>query len=379
MKLSRNFEVGERDDGSVLFRLPRNKGWRARKLGLLLVVPMFMCGGFGGGICFFFAAVVKNVPFFVYLFPIPFLLLAAFLAICIAWLLFGHITIQLNFDYIRRTFWLGPLPLLTSKCPVESVQRLSVVNWPEENTNDLVASRLPHSPSTLVWKYPKDVVAELAGELVGRLQLLTGRKDVGWDYESMAFTGERLVQPAGSRVRLEDTDTGFIFKIPRQGLLGPALFLFPFGLFFMAPGAVAIYHLVTDPKADPMLGVFLIPPAIGICIWWVALHLAYRRMELEVRDGDLNLRRIGLHRVREQVWPWGEVAAVAAVREQRRGRTQHGGSYSFWAHLVRIFSADGSTHDLEGRYGMNVRTVPAEWEWIATTLRGGLGVPAWPE
>jgi hypothetical protein len=231
----------------------------------------------------------------------------------------------------------------------------------------------------LVWKYPYEVVSDLAAEIVQCLQALTGRKEIYCDSESMAFSGERLVQPARSRVQLEDTDRGFVIKIPAPGLFSSVLILFLFGMFWFVSIGFVTFHAVTDMNPHPLMIVFLAPFwLVAIGILWGALYLAYRRVEIEVRDGDLILRRIGLHGMREQVWPWGEVTAVAALREQRQRRTKEGSTYFIWVHLLRIYRTNGSTQDLEGRYGMHYRTLPAEWEWIATTLRSGLGVPAWP-
>jgi hypothetical protein len=377
--MSRNFEIIERDDGSVLFRLPRNKGGPAFKLALILLVPIILFGAFGGGVIIALLLQHQHFPFFFYLFPGVFVLLALYVAICSAWLFFGHTTIRLNANRLRRTLWLGPVPLWASSCPVESIQRLAVVYWPDDETNDLVVSRPPQRAFTLVAKYPDDVVYDLAGELVQRLRTMNGNTELECYSESMAFTGERPVQPGRSRVQIEETDKGFILRIPPAGLLSPFLILFLFGMFWFVSIAFITFHAMTDMNPHPLMILFLAPFwLVAVGILWGALYLAYRRLEIEVRDGELAIRRIGLHGRRERLWPWGEVTAVAALREQRQRRTKEGSTYFIWVHLLRIYRTDGSTYDLEARYGMDHRTLPAEWESIATTLRSGLGVPAWP-
>jgi hypothetical protein len=377
--MSRTFEVTERDDGNVLFRLPRNKGWPAFKLGLILLIPIVLFGAFSGGVIIALLLQHEHFPFFFYLFPGLIALLAVYVSICSAWLFFGHTTILVNANRVRRTLWLGRVPIWTGSCPVESIQRLAVVYWPDDDTNDLVASRSPARAFTLVWKYPDEVVYDLAGEIAQRLQTLAGRTEMECDSESMAFTGERPVQPGRSRVRIEDTDNGFILRIPPAGLLSPFLVLLLFGLFWFVSIAFITFHAVTDMNTQPLMIVFLAPFwLVAVGILWGALYLAFRRLEIEVRAGELIFRRIGLHGMRQQTWPWGDVAAVAALREQRQRRTKEGSTFFVWVHLLRIYRTDGSTYDLEARYGMDHRTVPAEWEWIATTLRSGLGAAAWP-
>ena len=141
--------------------------------------------------------------------------------------------------------------------------------------------------------YPYDWLWYLGQEVAGRLQADRGSqaKVIELEEEWTDFTGERPVQPALSRILIDKSEEGTLFRVPRLGWsnLGPIVLLFAGG----AIAAVVLCLFISIPGKHWLILLGFLP-AIGLLLGRILL--ARRQVSIEVRSGTLVLTRIGLFR-----------------------------------------------------------------------------------
>lgn len=190
------------------------------------------------------------------------------------------------------------------------------------------------------------------------------------------FSGERVVQPALSRVVVDQTPEGPIFRIPAAGWGSPGPpALGYFAALVAAFGLVLLLQIPAGGGVIPFLVCLLV--AFVLCLG--AGALARRQVVFEVRGDTLVLTRNGLW-TRTQSWPREDIEAIRAVRELRKRTTtdQEGNTSTTWVWVVelQIHAAGRGPVVLSGRYGLHGRALEQEWEWLATALREALEVPS---
>jgi hypothetical protein len=371
--------VTELADG-VRYRLPRRGLGCATLTGLVVALFGFFCAaGAVGGLLGAFVigrqgslvgAVVIGL-----LFCAPILVLGLFLLLSGLWLLFGHTELRLADGRIVSLLKIGPLTCFARRRASADVQRLVLVSDNEQKGPVLAAACVGARPVELATLYPYDWLWYLGQDLAGRLQASAESQALELEEEWTDFTGERPVQPALSRIAVEESEEGTLFRVPAAGWRdpGPLVLLFVGSTF----AAVALTLALTIPANQGIVLLIGLLPTLGLLLG--AVTLARRHVLLAVRDDTLVLTRIGLF-THVRSWRYEELTAVRAVRELRKQTTtdQQGHTHRHWAWVeeLQIHSFQGRPVVLSGRYGMLGRTAPQEWEWLATALRQALDVPA---
>jgi hypothetical protein len=376
----RGIRVKELSDG-VIYRLPRRGFGCATVSGLVMgIVGVFLCDGAAGGLL---TAIVigRKVELVAgilaaILFAAPFLALGVFLTLSGVWLMFGHTELHLAKGQIGSVLKIGILRCFIRRRAIADVQRVVLISDREQKGPILGAACAGGQPLQLAAAYPYDWPWYLGQELASRLQTERGSPAEAFELEEewTDFTGERQVQPALSRILVEESAEGTRYSVPalRWKSLGPLLLVY----FGGATAAVVLYLFISISSRQWLILLGFVP-AIGFLLG--AVLAARRQVYLEVRGNTLVLTRVGLFR-HVQSWSRDELAAIRAVREQRKQKTsdQHGHTHTSWVWVVELqfHPINGRPVVLSGRYGMFGLVVGQEWEWLATVLRRTLDVPA---
>jgi hypothetical protein len=368
--------------GGVHYRLPRRRFGCAAAVGLVVAVFGLFFGA--GGVGALVAAVVFGrqgeilVEVLIGLASVPFLLLGLFLFLSGLWLTFGHTELRLAGGRLSSVLKIGPLPYAVRRRDLADVRRLVLVSDAEQKNPVLAAACAGPGPVELAALYPYDWLWYLAQDLAGRCRVYRGDGEGTPDVEAewTDFSGERPVQPALSRVVVEEGAEGPIFRVPPAGWGNPGpLALLVFAALFAAFGLAFLSLIPAEGRVFAFLICLL--PALGMSLG--AVVLARRRVVLEVRGDTLVLTRTGLF-TRTRSWSRDDLDAVRAVRELRKRTTtdDQGNTSTTWVWVVELQIHAGGRRPvvLSGRYGLLGRAIEQEWEWLATALRDALEVPA---
>jgi hypothetical protein len=133
-----------------------------------------------------------------------------------------------------------------------------------------------------------------------------------------------------------------------------------FILAVLVCGALGVGLLIAGPSGTGVSGVVLLLAGVGAAVY--GLHAGTRERRVTARNGQLS---------------WGESSRVVPRRRPRQWSVDelralraflHGGGGPHWA--LRLHTRDGLSHNLyTAADGDEVR-------WLASELRGALGVPA---
>lgn len=184
---------------------------------------------------------------------------------------------------------------------------------------------------------------------------------------------ERLEQPAGSRILVEENPGSLTFQIPPAGIRGSAgLFIFScIWLAFMAACTTfviigSINNVQNNVRLTGLMlmsvfvGVFWL---IGIAVMLAALHMARRRAAIAVAGGQCLVIQIGLFGEKKKVWNAEE---LTAVKVGARGIEVNDRPVM----ELQFIPRDGKKYGI-----LSGRDLP-ELEWLATRLSGALGLMA---
>jgi hypothetical protein len=368
--------------GGVYYRLPRRRFGCAAATGLMaaLLGACFAAGGVGAGLL----AVAfgrQQGPLagaLIGLVAVPVLLLGLFLFLGGLWLAFGHTEIRLADGRLSSTLKIGPLRYVVRRLNLADLRRLVLVSDGDKKTPVLVAACAGPRPVELATLYPHDWLWGLGEDLALRCRVSRGDEPGTLEVEEewTDFTGERPSQPALSRVVVEETAEGPVFRVPAPGWRdpGPLAMLF-FATLFAAIGLALLLVLPAGGRVIVLLVCLL--PSLGMFLG--TFVLARRHAVFEVRGDTLVLTRTGLF-TRTRSWSRDEVDAIRAVRELRKQTStdEEGNTNTTWVWVVelQIHASERGSVVLSGRYGMIGRAIEQEWEWLATALREALDVPA---
>jgi hypothetical protein len=372
--------VVELSDG-VSYRLPRRGFGCATAIGLVMVVfGFFFCAGAVGGLLGAIVMGQAGNPVVGILVAMglaaPCFAVGVFLTLSGLWLMFGHTELHLTSGRLASVLKIGKLTCFIRRRAAVDVQRLVLVSDNEQKGPLLAAACARGRHMQLATAYPYDWLWYLGQEVANRLQADRGTQAEAIELEEewTDFTGERPVQPDLSRILIDKSEEGTLFRVPRLGWsnLGPFVLLFA----GCAVAAIVLYLFISIPGKQWLILLGFLP-AIGLLLG--AVLMARRQVSFEVRSGTLVLTRIGLFR-HVQSWSGDELGEVRAVRELRKQTTRdkEGHAHTKWVWVVelQIHPTKGRPVVISGRYGMFGLAVEQEWEWLATVLRQSLDVPA---
>ncbi len=375
--------VQELGDG-VRYDLPVWKGGCAFAFALVLLLPALLMTS--GGVAGIFIAggillanpvnsvVVGIISVFAFM-----LVLGPIIGLYALWFLFGNTQILLSPDELTATAWLGAFPFARRRWPTAQVTKFVVLSDAKQTAAELLAIGPNRHFLSLASRYSYGWLWYLGSDIAERLNARKPAAPIEVAVEWTDFRGERAEQPARSRIVVQEDD-GLVFTIPSAGRWNAmtCFSLLWFGmLLIMSLFLVAVWQ---GPGALIFAAILGLPFFVGLILLLVGLHLAKRRVIITVRDDQLTVRREGLFGATEKHWAREDLAAINALQEWRKHVTHdantHATSTTYQlATMLRIEDAKGGVFTLEGNYGMNPATAPAEWEWLATQLRGVFELP----
>jgi hypothetical protein len=314
----------------------------------------------------------------------------------------GRCELRLDAGAIRAIWRLGPISwsktVRRSKAAQLAVVRRSYflvdaspIGGKPGDYHVLVVEDETGQRRNLVANYPRDMLLALAVELSSRWKapdidpdvdgVAAGKLAVGEDTEVPTDIRERLDRPLGSGLICERVGgRGVRFTMPPDGLAStPGCMSAMFGIF-LAPAIVAVilsFSLALYRNgADPSLAHILTFVGIGVGVLWcvfflvVAFGLSTARFVLTATPDCLTLETHNVLRgTSRRTWKKQEIAWIRAdtTIESESGPVTHV--------LIRTSSPIEPGPD-ELRLGSGLEIHKRELEWIATTLRAVLGVPA---
>lgn len=222
----------------------------------------------------------------------------------------------------------------------------------------------------LVGNYPREMLLTLAADISGRWRGLStdtgpdgiGSKALAVREESPTDIRDRTVAPPGTRFRLDRLEgDGVKITLPPDGMLSlgcSGIGVLSFGLAI----ALALPPLL-GKEGGSGTAVILLGP-IGVLAFIGAVHNAVSQRILVVTADSLLQETRGVRGASWKVW---KKADIRSIRAETRIVEEEDSTIYMTRVLIRTNGAMPEELQVE-------RTKP-ELEWIATTLRGVLGVP----
>jgi hypothetical protein len=301
----------------------------------------------------------------------------------------GRDELRIDERSIRSTWRLGPLSrqktLLRS-----SVAQLTVVREGDESYA-LAAENEFGRKWNLGVGYPREMLLALAVEISSRWKELTidpdfaeigpGKLAIREESNIPTEIRERPVPPLGSRLICERDRTGEVrITIPRLGLSGfgvsiSSLFGVVAMIYLIAEVMPAIRGMCKEGTRSDAINTLV---ATGAIMLFLLVYLAIAVREalttrvLIASEGSLTLETKGLLRTSSKSWRTDQIVSIHA--ETMVDNSGDGSGTTTTSVLVRTTGQAGKAPDTL-MSGEAYRTKP-DMEFIATTLREALGVPA---
>ncbi len=297
--------------------------------------------------------------------------------------LFGRCRVEWTDGTLRAAEILGPFRW-TRRMPRKPVRKLEVTaatsksgNAPPkqmENFAGLTAEFEDGSKKVVVLGYPKDWLLAVAQELRsyvagGAFAAAKVEVTVADPTQDDPAAEDVFVQPAGSRVQVEESGSNLRLVMPPEGIWRGSKGLFFFGLlwcgFMVLFTSLTVFSAGKKPGDIPTVFWIFIPAfwAIGIGLLLGAINMGRRTARLEVDTSRLCIETRGLFGAKRREWTRADLSAVRA---------------------------DGSGMEVNDRPVIELQIHPRvgkkvgllagrnedELRWIATCLRRALNLPA---
>jgi hypothetical protein len=319
------------------------------------------------------------------LFQIPFVLVGSLPLVIGLLILAGRCRVEWKDGRLRATEVLGPLRW-TRRLPRQAIRRLGVMAASGSDSGrpgalasfcGLFAEYEGGRRRTVVLGYPRSWLVALATELQTLIGA-SGSGAAGIEVEVLepAAPGDddgadrEVVQPAASRVHLEQWSSGLRLTVPPAGLWRGSKGLFLFGLFWCSFMAVFTAFAATgDVEWDGASWVLFLFIAgfwaVGLGLLAGAVNLGRRTAVITVEGGRLHIATRGVLGRREREWNPGEVSAVRADASGMEVNDRP-------VLELQVHRAVG------GKVGFLAGRDDEELRWMAASLRLALDVPARP-
>jgi hypothetical protein len=337
------------------------------------------------------------------LLPLPFLAPGGALAIYLLRRRTGRDELRLEPEAIRAIWRLG-LIAWSKTVPRSTTVQLTVVrrSWYESADLAWVGRRDHHAlvaedetgrRRTLVAYYPREMLLALAVELSSRLKprfidpdldgIGAGKLAVGEDSEISTDLHPRNDPPRGTRLIFERTGRrGVRIAKPPDGFFSVGfVFLLCMGVGLPVLAIALAVPQILGLNEDPLIArvftwifVALSLPSGVICLLG-AVGAATSSYVLTATAHSLTLEEKSLGPPSCKTWKRQEIASICADTKIEISGNNEGGKWVTTRVLIRTTGSIKSEPDELVSAAASIRT-KQEMEWIATTLRAVLGVPA---
>lgn len=368
------------------YMLPgRPVGW-LRYVGLF---PLLFGAGFSGFAIFWMLMAARGVSgiggILFMLFGVPFVCAGLAMMVVGVLVIAGHTEIELRagrlhvierFGLFRWSRWRGinTVERIVLKAPPSDQPQIP--SW-IANLGVITVECAEGKPLMVAFGYPPDWLEALAADLARRCNVATPERLLAPQKLAVAIerqplgklaepsVTERAEQPAGSRVIVEQAADALTLTIPAAGLWrgsrGLPLFSILWLGFFVAIIVVSIAAGGRLPLPVFLFtGLFVL---IGVAMLLAAVNMGRRRAVIAVAAGHLIITQSNLFGMKTRDWPREQLAAI---------RAGHSGMEVNEVPVIEL-----QVIPLDGRKsGLLAGRDTAELEWLATTLRRALDLPA---
>lgn len=304
-------------------------------------------------------------------------------------LLFGRVELLLTPTHLVGTLRVGWL-MGWVRLRLTEIRGFRVENHMEEQAGadgtmppagiaNLKAERADGKTSWVVYAYPGALLDPLAAELAARLEGHGMSPSVEARRLDPRETRERPEQPAASTAVFSASADGAVIGMPALGLWRgnpPALLLFvavwnlilwPAFFFMLYETAAGRVPWDQHQKTSvPFVLLFHIPfwvVAAGVILW--VRHNAVRRTLIRIRPDRLTVESTGVFGTSERSWERGQIRALRA--ETHAGEKDG----------IKVWSTGLRIEQVNDEWSFLFTDRPREEvEWIATTIRDTMAVPA---
>lgn len=298
-------------------------------------------------------------------------------------ILFGRSCVEWKDGELRATEILGSCRW-TRRMPRKPVRKLEVAaatsktgTAPPKQMENFAGLRVEFadgSKKLLVLGYPKDWLLAIAQELksyVGGGAFAAGNVEVAVTDPTLQDPAaeDLVVQPADSRVQVEERGASLRLVVPAAGLRRGSFGLFFFALlwcgFMVVFTGFTLFGTNKSPKGVPFAFWIFIPAfwIIGLGMLLGAIHMGRRTATLEVDTARLSVETRGLFGTKRREWTRADLTAIRADASGMEVNDRP-------VIELQIHPRFGKKAGLLG--GRN----EAELRWMTTRLRHALNVPA---